>query len=431
TPVAAAIDDLNGDGNPDLAVAIPNGTNPGDVVVLLNNGTVGNTWQGFGTTIQLAVGVDPRGIDIGDFDATGGLDIAIANSADGTVQVFANDGLLSPSFVSAGEINVGNFPQDVLFANLDNDKWDDLAVAVSGDDAVRVFEDLGGALYSTGSSSVLLTAAEPVSLVSANLDNDKWDDLAVVNFAGNTLQRFFNLGSGVIDPMPASSPVGAGPMQLIAADLDLDGLPDLATANMLGDSVSVLRSTGAGNFAPAVNLPVGGAALSIAAVNLDPDEVGQGDLDLAVVVDGGASNVIEVLRNDYDAVNDQLIFAPATTLTAGGNPTLVLSSDLNADGQDDLVTVNDESGAPAPAGARGPTPTNDIGVLLQSIAVQPCPGDVDGDGSTGTADITFVVSNLGAGSPGAQGTPGDANGDGVTDVSDITFVVSNLGCDIE
>ncbi|MEM8834603.1 MAG: dockerin type I domain-containing protein [Planctomycetota bacterium] len=57
-----------------------------------------------------------------------------------------------------------------------------------------------------------------------------------------------------------------------------------------------------------------------------------------------------------------------------------------------------------------------------------CPGDVNGDGSTTIADITFAVSNLGAGTPGASGTPGDANSDGRTDTADITFVVSNLGC---
>lgn len=55
------------------------------------------------------------------------------------------------------------------------------------------------------------------------------------------------------------------------------------------------------------------------------------------------------------------------------------------------------------------------------------PGDVNGDGETTTADITLVVSNLGAGSPGASGTPGDANGDGETTTADITLVVSNLG----
>ncbi|MEM8835258.1 MAG: TIM-barrel domain-containing protein [Planctomycetota bacterium] len=58
------------------------------------------------------------------------------------------------------------------------------------------------------------------------------------------------------------------------------------------------------------------------------------------------------------------------------------------------------------------------------------PGDVDGDGQTTTADITLVVSNLGAGSPGATGTPGDADGDGVTTTADITFVVSNLGAGV-
>lgn len=56
-----------------------------------------------------------------------------------------------------------------------------------------------------------------------------------------------------------------------------------------------------------------------------------------------------------------------------------------------------------------------------------CPGDANGDGETTTADITFVVSNLGAGTIGAMGTPGDVNGDGQTTTGDITFVVSNLG----
>ncbi|MEM8834313.1 MAG: hypothetical protein AAGD00_00700 [Planctomycetota bacterium] len=64
---------------------------------------------------------------------------------------------------------------------------------------------------------------------------------------------------------------------------------------------------------------------------------------------------------------------------------------------------------------------------LDRVRAVDCPGDADGSGDTTTADITFVVSNLGAGSPGASGTPGDVDGDGLTTTADITFVVSNLG----
>ncbi|MEM8835029.1 MAG: FG-GAP-like repeat-containing protein [Planctomycetota bacterium] len=373
TPVAAAIDDLNGDGNPDLAVAIPNGANPGDVVVLLNSGSVGNAWQGFGATIQLTVGVDPQGIDIGDLYAAGGLDIAVANASDGTVQIFTNDGAFSPSIIAAGAISVGSFPKDVLFANL---------------------------------------------------DNDKWDDLATVNGTAATIQRFKNVTLGQFAATSQRSGVGAGPVQLIAADFDLDGFPDLVSANTTDASVSVLRGDGAGGFAPAANLPLGGTPRSIAAVNLDPDEVGQNDLDLAVVVSGGGgASTIEVLHNDYDDANDQLIFAPAATLVTGGNPTLVLPSDLNGDGQVDLVAVNDD-----PASIRGIDPLNEIAVVLQSAASGPCPGDTDGSGVTEIDDVMFVINNLGAGALGAQGTPGDANGDGLTTTDDVTFTVSNLGC---
>ncbi|MEM8835203.1 MAG: glycoside hydrolase family 15 protein [Planctomycetota bacterium] len=66
-------------------------------------------------------------------------------------------------------------------------------------------------------------------------------------------------------------------------------------------------------------------------------------------------------------------------------------------------------------------------VTRLEVASGNAPGDADGDGDTDTADITFVVSNLGSGAPGAVGTPGDVDGDGETDTADITFVVSNLG----
>ncbi|MEM8835011.1 MAG: S8 family serine peptidase [Planctomycetota bacterium] len=67
-------------------------------------------------------------------------------------------------------------------------------------------------------------------------------------------------------------------------------------------------------------------------------------------------------------------------------------------------------------------------LICEPVVTDPCPGDADGNGETNTADITLVVSNLGAGGPKAQGTPGDVDGDGITTTSDITLVVSNLGC---
>lgn len=72
------------------------------------------------------------------------------------------------------------------------------------------------------------------------------------------------------------------------------------------------------------------------------------------------------------------------------------------------------------------TPSEDD-LLGVTPASPPCPGDANGDGMTTTGDITFVVSNLGSGMPGAVGTPGDVNSDGITSTGDITFVVSNLG----
>lgn len=56
-----------------------------------------------------------------------------------------------------------------------------------------------------------------------------------------------------------------------------------------------------------------------------------------------------------------------------------------------------------------------------------CPGDANGDLVVDTADITFVVSNLGADALCGISPPGDADGSLETTTADLTLVVSNLG----
>ncbi|MEM8835873.1 MAG: M64 family metallopeptidase [Planctomycetota bacterium] len=92
------------------------------------------------------------------------------------------------------------------------------------------------------------------------------------------------------------------------------------------------------------------------------------------------------------------------------------------------VLVRDETPLIRNESARATLAT---GRFSWEVTVNSCAGDADGDGVVDTADITFVVSNLGGGVFGAVGTPGDANFDGICGVEDITFVVANLSaqCD--
>ena len=83
-PRSVAIGDVNGDGQPDLAVA-NGGSNT--VSVLLGNGT-----GGFGAKTDFPTGTAPYSVAIGDLSGDGKPDLAVANSSDHTVSVLLGDG---------------------------------------------------------------------------------------------------------------------------------------------------------------------------------------------------------------------------------------------------------------------------------------------------------------------------------------------------
>ncbi|MCB9838775.1 MAG: hypothetical protein H6813_05505 [Phycisphaeraceae bacterium] len=53
-----------------------------------------------------------------------------------------------------------------------------------------------------------------------------------------------------------------------------------------------------------------------------------------------------------------------------------------------------------------------------------CPGDLNGDGTTDTADLGILLSQFGS----PLGGPADFNGDGVVDTADLGILLANFGC---
>jgi hypothetical protein len=124
-PQSVAAADLNGDGNPDLAVA-----NSYDAVsVLLNQGD-----GTFAPQVMYTSGLGPRWVAAGDLNGDGTPDLAVADQFAQSVSVLLNQG--HGTFAPQVTYDAGQSPSSVLVADLNGDGKPDLAVANNGDNTV-------------------------------------------------------------------------------------------------------------------------------------------------------------------------------------------------------------------------------------------------------------------------------------------------------
>jgi hypothetical protein len=136
SPVSLAIGDFNDDSLTDIVVA---NSNTNDAVVLIGYGN-----GSFSTFMSYPMGdsSQPASIAVGDFNRDHQLDIAVANY--GTNNVCILFGCSNGTFINLTRYPLGydSRPTSIIFKDLNNDGWEDIAVTTSGIDNIKILLNL-------------------------------------------------------------------------------------------------------------------------------------------------------------------------------------------------------------------------------------------------------------------------------------------------
>jgi hypothetical protein len=252
-----AVGDLNGDGTPDLAVAVPGGGSiVSHVSVLINDGK-----GALGAPVAYPVGARVVSLTLADLNGDGRPDLVVTDAGQfaaemvqgaKTIVLFNNgDG----TFAAWGEYMSGN----PSVGDLNGDGKLDLVIVRGSNASAVVLLNQGNGTFAAAQSYPV--ASFDTSAAVADLNGDGLNDLVI---GGHVV--FLGKADGTLAP-GVNAPASGGPFAI--GDLNGDAYPDLTIANSTGD-VNVLLNFGDGTFA---------SAATYASPDAAPGSVSLGDLN--------------------------------------------------------------------------------------------------------------------------------------------------------
>ena len=334
-------------------------------------------------------GTYPYAVAAADLDLDGRMDLAVANTGDARISIFAGNG--DGTFRPGTDYPVGaNWAVSLAVADLNRDGAPDVAASSAFTDDISVLLSKGGG----GFASVARYGAgiRPYAITTGDFDGDGKLDLAVAN-SGSTVSVLpgsvsilIGNGDGSFGAA-ASFAAGHLPTSIATRDFNRDGRLDLAVANHGDANIAVLLGDGAGGFQAAVNYAVGSNPISIVVADFD----GDGRLDLATgTLGAGNTNQVSVLLGNGDGT-----FQPAINSTVTGTSiSAVAGGDFNSDGMPDLALADYSSGNVAIVLGNGDGTFRPATTLGAAGPVALAAGDFDRDGTVDLAIGNYLTSQV-------------------------------------
>ncbi|MCL4185766.1 MAG: VCBS repeat-containing protein [Burkholderiaceae bacterium] len=349
------VTDFDGDGRDDVAVTATYVSGPpphaGYVLVFLQQ-----AGGGFAAASQYPAGPDPWGLAVDDLDGDGRPDLVAATSStrapevgvvtdSGGISILLQDGGRPGAFQVSRWVATGGAAQASAIGALAGDAAADIVVA----DSVLAN---GRVLLLEGDPSLPAGVRAPVALpvaagagssevALADLDNDGRSDIVLA--AGSGVAVLYQDGAGGFGPA-LMLPAGLRTQGVAVADLDGDGRTDIVAANAGeapaggtgGSTVTVLLQKSAGTFT-ATSIAVADGARQVVVSDLN----GDGRRDLAVVslvyqAQDVPSRVTVLLQSASDAGR----FEAAGSYAGTASASFIAAGDVDGDGLQDIVLAD-------------------------------------------------------------------------------------------
>lgn len=253
-----AVQDLNGDGKPDLVTV--NASDPGIATVFQNESVPGNIAFGAAATLDNSAYLRfITSVAIGDMDGDGTPDLVIGDG-DGYFSVGRNIGTPRAQITNSTFGLFADFPAlgggiNVALGDMDGDGKLDVTFASQYNSAVALYRNT----ETPGNISTSLIGPRWMfglpgagnALALGDLDGDGRPDVAAAD-GDNQLSLFRNLstpGTLTNSSLGTRVDLGAGsvPTSVAIGDLDGDGRPEIVAANYYDSTISIYQ-----NFTPLV-----------------------------------------------------------------------------------------------------------------------------------------------------------------------------------
>ena len=274
----------------------------------------------------------PRHVAVGDFNQDGYLDLVIANSGSHTIGIFFNlqNGTFSSQITHSTGINSN--PSSVAVGYFNDDSLLDIALTNYASNSIGVFLNYGNGTF-TKPISTFLRSSRPRWLTTAHFNQDNFTDIAVVNERTFTVLILSSLGNGLFE-IENSYHLGydSMPSTILASYFNQDRYIDLLVVSYGTSELVVLLNNQNNNF----TISKYSTGSNSHPTSLDVGDVNN-DTVMDVVVANSATNTLGIFLGREDGTVNIMI---SLSIDHSSCPQSVILVDFNNDTLLDILIVD-------------------------------------------------------------------------------------------